>query len=178
MPKELMKIFLIFAWASIILACDSFENKTANNIGKNQSATNVNVNINVSLNENAYTTAGNSSLGNLKPSVGKTVGEIKLWQNEEINTRLKKLMGADYTIMKKFWNTETPIKKFGDFLMMTGCEQHNCGDNQYVIFMDTSEGNINVVHIHNKTTKRWNENGEIDLPPTFADELSKMQSNN
>lgn len=176
MLKEIKKIFLIFAWASFSLACGSLEKKTVTNFGKNQSATNVNKNI--SLNENTFTTAGNSSLGNLKPFVGKSASEIKLWQNEEINTRLKKLMGADYATMKKYWNTETPIKKFGDFLMMTGCEQHNCGDNQYIIFMDTSEGNINVVHIYNKTAKNWNENGEIDLPPTFADELSKMKSKN
>ena len=86
-------------------------------------------------------------------------------------------MGPDYATMKKFWNTETPIKKFGDFLMMTGCEQQNCADNQYVIFIDLGDGTINVIHIGKDATREWNLYREIDfLPPPFEEELTRMKS--
>ena len=172
------RLILIPVFASFVIACDSPAAKnTVSNSSANKAApaaTNTNKN-NSSSNENAYTTASNSSLGNLKPSVGKTVGEIKLWQNKVVDGRLKKLMGAEYATMKKFLNVETPIEKFGDFLMMTGCEQHNCGDNQYVIFMDTAEDNINVALFKNGASKEWNEHGAIALPPPFAEELAAMK---
>jgi hypothetical protein len=176
-----MKI-LVVASISVLLgiACGS----PANNIGVNRLAA-VNTNANAySRSENAYTLAQNSDLADeLTPSgkeareiVGKTVSESKLWQNKKFDGRLRKLMGPDYATMKKFWNIETPIKKFGDFLMMTGCEQQNCADNQYAIFIDLGDGRINVIHIGKDTTKEWNAYGEIDLPPPFAEELAAMKS--
>jgi hypothetical protein len=86
-------------------------------------------------------------------------------------------MGADYATMKKFWGTESPIKSDGDVLMMSGCEPHNCGDNQYVMFIDTAKDNINVVHIKNGVAKDYKEKGDIALPKQFADELSTLKPN-
>lgn len=166
--------------ACLAIACGSSSNNNATRVNSAVAKTNVSVanSTPYSLTENAYTTASNSSLGRLlRPNVGKTVSEIKLWQNNEIDERLQKLMGEEYAEMKKSWNVETPIKKFGDFLMMTGCQQHNCADNRYVIFADTSlDNNINVVHVKNGTLKEWDEDGAIKPPPPFADELASMKS--
>lgn len=177
----MQKLLLLSFCVSIAMACGSSANYTGANAGairSNSAVAKTNGNTNgSSLKENSYTSAGNSSLGTLlRPSVGKTVSEIKLWQNNEIDTRLKKLMGADYATMKKFWNTEKPINKFGDFLMMIGCEEHNCVDNQYVIVMDTSNGILNVVHIGKDVIREWKEHRDIDLPPPFADQLAALKS--
>lgn len=167
---------------SLGVACGS---KSGNNRANSPPAsTNTNANAASTLNENAYTFAQNSDVaGYLTPSgkeareiVGKTVTESKLWHNAKFSGRLTKLMGTDFATMKKFWNTETPIRKFGDFLMMTGCEQHNCSNNQYVIFIDLGDGCINVVHIGEDATKEWNSYGDIDLPPPFAQDLAAMKS--
>jgi hypothetical protein len=115
-----------------------------------------------------------SPLSSLKASVGKTAVDIKLWDNKDVGPRLEKLMGADYATMKKNWGTESPIKADGDVLMMSGCEPHNCGPNQYVIFIDTAADNINVVHIKNSVAKDYKEKGDITLPKQFADELSQL----
>ena len=117
-----------------------------------------------------------SPLSSLKASVGKTAVDIKLWDNKDVGPRLEKLMGADYATMKKFWGTESPITADGDVLMMSGCEPHNCGPNQYVIFIDTAKDNINVVHIKNGVAKDYKEKGDIPLPKQFADELSTLKS--
>lgn len=116
-----------------------------------------------------------SPLSSLKASVGKTAVDINLWDNKDVGPRLEKLMGADYATMKKFWGTESPIKADGDVLMMTGCEPHNCGDNQYVMFIDTAKDNINVVHINKGVAKDYKEKGDITLPKQFADELSQLK---
>ena len=116
-----------------------------------------------------------SPLSSLKASVGKTAVDIKLWDNKDVGPRLEKLMGADYATMKKNWGTENPIKADGDVLMMSGCEPHNCGDNQYVMFIDTARDNINVVHIKNGVAKDYKEKGDIPLPKQFADELSALK---
>ena len=179
-------LFLLSAFAPLAIACGSSANNTRTNAGANQanlSASNTKTNADsYSRSENAYTFAQNSQLArDLTPSgkeareiVGKTVSESKLWQNKEFDRRLRELMGSDYATMKKYWNTETPIKKFGDFLMMTGCERHDCAANRYVIFMDMGQGNINVVHINNGTTRAYKDRGGIDLPPPFLDELAAM----
>lgn len=145
---------------------------------------NTNANANSAANtgaSNAATsntsTGTTSSLKSLNASVGKTASDIKLWENKDVNPRLEKLLGPDYANMKKFWNTESPISAEGDVLMMSGCEQHNCGDNQYVMFIDTSNDNINVVHIKNGKTKDYKEKGDISLPKRFADELDARKQN-
>lgn len=170
-------LLIVSAW--FVTACGS---PAVNNVAK----TNVNaVNAVPRLQtENAYTFAQNSDFTrDLTPSgtkeareiVGKTVSESKLWQNKKFTTRLRNLMGADYATMRKFWNSETPIKKFGDFLMLTGCEQDNCADNQYVIFIDLGDGRLNVIHITEESIRKWSAHQEInDLPPPFAEELTRM----
>ena len=178
-------LLLLSFCASFAIACGP----PTNNTGVNRSAA-VNTSANAdaySRSENAYTFAQTSQFTEeLTPSgkeareiVGKTVTESRLWQNKAFDRRLSELMGPDYATMKKFWNTETPIKKFGDFLMMTGCEQHNCADNQYVIFIDLGDGRINVMHIRKEATKEWYRYRQIrdtDLPPPFAEELTKMKA--
>ncbi|MCC7309608.1 MAG: hypothetical protein IT173_18755 [Acidobacteria bacterium] len=149
-------------------------------------AVNTNANSDAYLrSENAYTFAQNSDLADdLTPSgkeareiVGKTVSESKLWQKKIFDERLRKLMGSDYATMKKFWNTETPVKKFGDFLMMAGCEMNNCAENQYVIFIDLGVGRINVIHISKEAVREWHAQREIEyLPPPFEEELKKLKS--
>lgn len=180
-----MKLLLLplSCCALFAIACRS----PVNNSGANRSgAVNTSSNANAySRSENAYTFAQISQFTyELSPSgkearelVGKTVTESKLWQNKAFDGRLRKLMGPDYATMRKFWNVETPIKKFGDFLMMTGCEKNSCAENQYVIFIDLGDGRINVVHISKDAVKEWHAYREIEyLPPPFEEELKRMKS--
>jgi hypothetical protein len=165
-------------WAAI--SCSS---STANNARSNAASsakTNVNaVNaVPYSRTENAYSLAqSDQGTAPLKEFVGKTASEMNLWQNNDIVKRLRSLMGTDFATMRRFWNTETPLKKFGDIMMLTGCEKDNCDDNRYVIFMSTSEGLLMVVHIGKNTVREWSRRRyAYDLPPIFAEELAAMKS--
>lgn len=112
-----------------------------------------------------------NTLVSLKKMKDKTASDIKLWSKPEVSQRLEKLMGKDYQTMKKFWGVETPMEVEGDILRLTGCEAHNCGSNQYIIFIDTANDNINVHHILEQSLKSYNEKGEIKLPKKFAEEF-------
>lgn len=167
--KRLLPL-IVSAW--FVAACGS---GAVNNVAK----TNVNAvnKVPYSQTENAYSLAQrDSELAPLEYMVGKTASEMKLWQNKEVSRRLKDLMGPDLATMQKFWNTETPLKKFGDVLMLTGCERDNCANNRYVIFISLSESFINVVHISKDKVREWKTRGRINLPPPFVEELDAMKS--
>jgi hypothetical protein len=166
------KVLLIACITAFASACGAPAN-TTNSSAPNSPAANSNAPSKVS----STPVAPASPLSSLKASVGKTAVDINLWDNKDVGPRLEKLMGADYATMKKFWGTESPIKADGDVLMMSGCEPHNCGDNQYIMFIDTAKDNINVVHIKNGVAKDYKEKGDITLPKQFADELSTLKSN-
>jgi len=164
------KVLFIACTATFAIACGVPANTTNTN-PPNSTASNSSPPATVS----SSPAASASQLSSLKASVGKTAVDIKLWDNKDVSPRLDKLMGADYSTMKKFWGTESPIKADGDVLMMSGCEPHNCGANQYVMFIDTAKDNINVVHIKNGVAKDYKEKGDIALPKQFADELSTLK---
>ncbi len=117
------------------------------------------------------------ALQELKASEGQLVTDIKFWDNREIVTRLEKIMGADHADMRKHWNTQTPIRVDGDVVMTTGCEQHNCGANQYILFADAAKNVLQVVHIKDGQVKEYKETDDITLPKAFAEELARMKSN-
>ena len=176
----MMKLVPLFVFVLLMVACGSpaASNTTANRASSAKTNVNAANAVPYSQTANAYTLA-QTDLGfaPLKEFVGKTASEMKLWQNKDVDRSLKELMGADFGTMRKFWNTETPLKKFGDILMVTGCEKDNCADNRYVIFMSTSEGLLKVVHIGKNTIREWSTRRNIyDLPPPFAEELAKMKS--
>ena len=85
----------------------------------------------------------------------------------DLKARLQKLMGKDFAGMKQYWNVETPIEISGKVLKASGCEQHNCGGNMYVMFVDLDKDNINVYHTGDQHNTYF-EKGKIPLPPKFA----------
>ena len=103
----------------------------------------------------------------LKKSLGKYPYEIKLLDMPDLKARLQKLMGKDFAAMKQNWNVETPIEISGKVLKTSGCEQHNCGPNMYVMFIDLDKDNINVYHTGDRHDSYF-EKGKITLPPKFA----------
>ena len=108
----------------------------------------------------------------LKKWAGKYPDDVRLLDDSDLTTRLNKLMGKDFDTMKKYWNVESPIEIKQGKLKTTGCEQHNCGANLYVMFVDLENDNINVYHLNDEgSTKTYFERGKIPLPPDFAAEV-------
>jgi hypothetical protein len=110
-------------------------------------------------------------IATLTKSAGKYPDDIKLLDIQDLNERLKKLLGKDFAAMKKNWNVETPMEIEKSIFMASGCEAHNCGANHYLMFVDLKNDNINVFHIEDEAVKHYFESGEIKLPDKFASEL-------
>lgn len=104
----------------------------------------------------------------LKKSAGKYPYEIKLLDNAELKDRLKKLLGAEFAAMKANWNVETPMEIESGIFKASACEAHNCGSNNYILFVDLKNDNINVFHVEDSGTKHYFESGEIKLPEKFT----------
>lgn len=108
----------------------------------------------------------------LKKSAGKYPYEIKLLENPEVKARLTKLLGSEWPDMKANWNVEIPIEIESGIFRSSACQAHNCAANNYVMFVDLDNDNINVYHIEeDKGTKTYFEKGKIALPKNFEDEL-------
>lgn len=110
-------------------------------------------------------------LAALKKSAGKYPNDIKFLDIPEVSSRLKKLLGKDFSGLKAHFNVEVPIEIIGDVFMAQGCEAHNCG-NSYYVFVDLKSDNINVYHVQNDVPTTFFEHGEIKLPTKFTNDIS------
>jgi hypothetical protein len=108
----------------------------------------------------------------LRKSAGKYPYEVKLLENSELRTRLTKLLGGEWPDMKANWNVEIPIEIEGPVFKASACQAHNCAANNYVMFVDLDNDNINVYHIEeDKGAETYFEKGRIALPRKFEDEI-------
>ena len=121
-------------------------------------------------------TASRPSLFKLKEYSGQYPADVHLLDNPVLSARLKSLMGADYADFRKYWQTETPLVLEDEVLSATGCEQHNCAANEYILQIDLRNNNINVYHV-GAGIKSYQEKGPITLPAGLAKEFQALQGN-
>ncbi len=107
----------------------------------------------------------------LKKMEGKYPAEAKLFDNEELKSRLKKLLGKDYAAMRSHWNVETPNEIVNGIFKASACEAHNCGANNYYIFVDLDGDNVNVIHVEDEEPATYYEKGRIQLPAEFSEDI-------
>jgi len=117
-----------------------------------------------------------TSLMSLAAFNGQYPADVALLDNPLLASRLKALLGAHYADFRKYWNTETPIVVEDGVLSTTGCEEHNCAANQYVLQIDLKNNNINIYHF-GKDIQRYTEKGLITLPAGLAKEFATMLGN-
>ena len=165
-------IFLVVLILVALTACDVSKhdnsNVPTNNAAKPEAAPSTPKANNTPI---AEATPKPGIIATLSKAKGKYPYELKLLDDPELKPRLKKLLGVDLAGMKANWNVETPIEIQNGILMTSGCQQHNCGGNIYYMFVDLERDNINVYHVENGK-RSYSENGRIDLPRSFADEMS------
>ena len=106
----------------------------------------------------------------LRKSPGKYPYELKLLENKELQARLRKIMGDDFTVMKGHFDVQTPIEVVNGIVMTSGCQAHNCG-NIYYLFIDPGKDNINVIHVEDEKVTNYFEKGRIKLPEKFASQI-------
>lgn len=121
-----------------------------------------------------YTGGG---LKEMKTLTGKRVREIELWDHPDMNARLGKLLGDRLPEMTETWLIESSIVADGDILMAAGCEQNNCDRNQWVLFADVANDNLNIYNIKDGEMKSYKEKKEdIKLPQAFEADFNRMKA--
>lgn len=162
-----MKKYLI----SIALFAFFFTSCKNNSSESSETSTN-----SIEINDSTSLSVSDEELTSLNELKGKYPMEVQLLDNPLIKSRLEKLLGDEYSNFRKFWMVETPILIEDNILYSTGCEQHNCAANQYVLEIDLSQNNINVYHF-GADVKSYVEKGTIQLPKGLSEEFEVLKSN-
>ncbi|MGA9269208.1 MAG: hypothetical protein WBV45_01210 [Lutimonas sp.] len=169
MKKIILLLVLIVSMAS----CDKFK--------KNQSEKEVIEEPEVvegSTEENLNEIAiPDTELGFMVTYQGKYAGQEKLFENEVLAARLKKLDRFNYDAMLQRWNTETPIVIEEGILHMSGCKAHDCPSSAYDFFLDVENDKINIYNFRSNMLRIYKETDMIELPPGFATEMEIKKSN-
>jgi hypothetical protein len=113
----------------------------------------------------------------MRRSPGKYPYELKLLENKDFQTRLKKVMGDDFKVLKSHFDVQTPIEVVNGIVMTSGCQAHNCG-NIYYVFIDTTKDNLNVIHVEDEKVTNYFEKGRIKLPEKFASQIPDISEQN
>ena len=165
-------IFLVVLIFAALTACDVSKHEASNSPANNAAPSAASPSTpKASPSPVAEATPKPGIMATLGKSKGKYPYELKLLDDPELKSRLQKLLGVDFAGLKADWNVETPIEIQNGILMTSGCQQHNCDGNIYYMFIDLERDNINVYHVE-KGNQLYSENGRIDLPRSFADEMS------
>jgi len=149
----------IVSMSVMISACNS-ENKTSDNQDSTITSPNVTA----------------SPLDSLKTFSGKYPEEVGLLENKTLQARLTSLLGDEYPAFRKSWNTESPIVVEANIFGTSGCEQHNCGDNSYWLFINFSTDNINVYHIVKGHLIVYKEKEQFELQGTLKRDFDAATS--
>lgn len=114
----------------------------------------------------------------LNDLVDKSVIGTQFLTKSSLAPRLKKLLGADYEQMVKYWNTETPFEKQENILHAWGCKQHNCSTYSYDLFIDVKNNKINVYKFEkSKLTIFKEDDFEIEIKDNFLKDLNVKKEN-
>lgn len=99
------------------------------------------------------------NLDNLKKLNGKYPYEVKLLQNPVLTKRLKNLLKGRYKFLKETWAVETPIEVNNDIFVASGCQQHNCGNTNFIIVVDFSKDVLYAGIREEQVVKVYSEDG-------------------
>lgn len=116
-----------------------------------------------------------TSINDMAQFEGKLPNEVQLFEKYNLYPRFEKLLGADFADFKADWNEESPIKKDGEIIYMTGCRKGACKDNLYFLTIDLIENNINIINLRNNRPKSYEEGAIIGMPSKLADDFDKVR---
>jgi hypothetical protein len=105
-----------------------------------------------------------ANLNFLKKLNGKYPYNVKLLDNVQLKTRLKKLLGTRFTFLKKTWAVETPIEIKNNIFVAKGCETHNCSSTNFIIVVNFTKNILYAGIREEDNVKTYSEDGSIPEP--------------
>jgi hypothetical protein len=126
-------------------------------------------------------TANESVSISLAELIGKNEGrypsKIGLFSNQEISTRLKALLGAEYETVMKNSQVETPIVKISEGIYKTvAFPAHAGGQYNISTYFDIKKDNINVFIDQSGAVEKFSEKGLIDISEITASTFQPIKT--
>lgn len=129
---------------------------------QNKSADSLQTQDTLSVQQDSATTSTITKENSITKNEGKYPHDIKIFDDPEIGTRIKKVTGEKYEEIIKNFNVETPVVSEAGIYKFTGCKQHDCPAYQTTVLYDASKDNLNVLVDQNGKITEYNENGKIN----------------
>lgn len=107
---------------------------------------------------------------------GQYPSDTHLFKEPYLQNRLINLLGKDQNDFFQFWEVETPVIIEDNILFTTGCQQHNCNANQFILIIDLAKDNINIFRV-GMIMQEYEEKGTIKLPPKIEEEFNIILDN-
>lgn len=114
----------------------------------------------------------------LPGNLAKYVDEYpeKLMKVASVKTRLKTLLGKNYSDFNTSIAVQSPMKQVGDFLLASGCMPHACTISEAAFVIDMKNKRIHaVIYETNKTPKYFNED-KAETPQVLLDWLKEFET--
>ena len=90
-----------------------------------------------------------AGLDYLQAFVGKYPPDVKLWETEPLNTRLKALLGPQHATFLVNMETAGPLARYGDVVWTSGNKAHEGGSDAALLLAET-KADILEVHLLSK----------------------------
>lgn len=162
--KNIVFIFLLF----LVVSCKN-QNDGSKTEGAEQTS-------NSAEGPTPSSTATQTSIADAKNFLGKKATDVKLFDQFNLNQRIEKLLGSDFTEFKADWNDENVIAQDGEILYFTGCRKGACAENKYVVLLDMMENNINIINIRNGRPRSFEEGAVIGMTDKVAAEFERIRN--
>jgi hypothetical protein len=118
----------------------------------------------VAQNNSKVKPKASTSLAYLKNYNEKYPNEVKLFSKPQFVNRVKALTGTRYSLLKKYWDVESPIEIAGDNFIAYACQAHNCDVTNFMIIYDFKNDKMYVGIREEEKAKTYSENG-TSIPP-------------
>jgi hypothetical protein len=119
---------------------------------------------------------------------GKYEFESKLFDNEPLKSRLKKILGSTYDYFMGCCDVQSPINIENGIVFIEGCQAHNCPGVFYVVYIDINsdqifvglydEGTVNLYREGNTTYPNWLLNWKDENEKKYAKYNSETSTHN
>ncbi|MCJ7934972.1 MAG: hypothetical protein MUW56_15450 [Chryseobacterium sp.] len=162
--KKLMTSALALSLLATVISCKK-EVKTETSSGTDSLSTTMSKDSAAAPKTDSASTASPAAASDniITKNVGKYPHDIKLFEDKSITDRLKKLAGAQYDEMVKYFNVESPIVTENGIYKLNGCKQHDCPGYSTSIYYDAKNDNLNISIDKNGKVTDFAEKGKIKI---------------
>lgn len=118
-----------------------------------------------------------NDLGFMRDYNGKYAYDVKLFNNPRFKTRLRKLLGGQYSyFIKSIWQVEIPIKIENDFLYTWAMQAHSGGDPAATLLADFHTNTLYIEIVKDHKTTLYAEDGSKAIPKPLDDWAKTLSS--